>query len=54
MRITPGIIIKVGSLPMLNAKERNAATGTSKNTIIETTAGETRLRVRLNIVCPRI
>jgi hypothetical protein len=50
MRITPGIIESVGSLPILKMKESSAATGTSKKTIMETTAGDTRFRVRLNIV----
>jgi hypothetical protein len=31
----------------------SALTGTSKNTTSETTAGETRLRVKLNKVCPK-
>jgi hypothetical protein len=54
MRITPGIIESVGSLPILKMKESSAATGTSKKTIMETTAGDTRFRVRLNIVWPKI
>jgi hypothetical protein len=52
--ITPGISVRVGCLPILKMKEIIAATGTSKKTIIDTTAGDTRFSVRLNIVWPNI
>jgi hypothetical protein len=51
---TPGIIKIVGCLPILKRNESAAAMGTSKKTIMETTAGDTRFKVRLNIVCPNI
>jgi hypothetical protein len=50
IRMTPGIIVSVGCLPILRTNDTNAATGTSKKTIMDTTAGDTRFKVMLNIV----
>jgi hypothetical protein len=50
--IIPGIVPAGGCCPS-HAKAIRALTGTSKNTARDTMAGETRLSVKLNKVCPK-
>lgn len=48
----PGIVPAGGCWPS-HANAKRALTGTSKNTTSETTAGDTRFKVKLNKVWPR-
>jgi hypothetical protein len=49
----PGII-PIGGFCPIHHTARSELTGTSKNTISETIAGETRFKAELNMVCPKI
>lgn len=51
IKIIPGITAAGGTWSS-HQNAKIAQTGTSKNTINETTVGETLFNVKLNIVCP--
>jgi hypothetical protein len=49
----PGII-PIGGFCPIHHTANNELTGTSKKTISETIAGDTRFNAELNMVCPKI